>query len=200
MSLWGRGWLLIFVAAYLVSCANTDSRYLPPDPTADGLISTAMTQAPFAFRIELRPGWILKPPAHNSAWGVPPDCDVVSVDLDVPHAPDLLTIRAVPTGCASDREPLNGEDGSYVALDDARPYFARYPDIRQVDTALGHATVFSQHYTECSNGCRTKDEPVALVQLDDPTDPKYPALMVFSGVRVLDTDGLLGYLKLMDRP
>jgi hypothetical protein len=75
----------------------------------------------------------------------------------------------------------NGDHGVYRRLDDVGSAL----DVREVETGIGTATVFTQEYFECTNSCTTYLEPVAIIALDDPVTPEHRTLLV-RGIR----DGL----------
>ncbi|MGO3320230.1 MAG: hypothetical protein ACTIL0_06950 [Microbacterium gubbeenense] len=69
---------------------------------------------------------------------------------------------------------LNGHHGEYRTIDDvADPH-----DAEEISTSLGAATLFVQDYTECTNFCRDFEEPVAIIELDDPADAAHSSFVL----------------------
>lgn len=96
---------------------------------------------------------------------------------DLPDGWGRLVVEAVPTRCAEARSNAsigNGSHGVYRTLEDV----PAPEDVATVRTAVGEATVFTQEYYECTNSCERWQEPVAIVELDDPLDPAYPTLVL----------------------
>jgi hypothetical protein len=102
-----------------------------------------------------------------------------------------LRIEAVPTDCAlaGPIDPGDGEHGRYRTIDDV----ADPIDVEDVDTALGPAVLFAQHYDDA-------EEALAIVTLDDPVDPNYPTLVIRSDDGDFGRDELRAMLATLDPP
>ncbi|HIY66066.1 MAG TPA: hypothetical protein H9830_07300 [Candidatus Agrococcus pullicola] len=87
-----------------------------------------------------------------------------------------LAIESYSTACelsGADRI-LNGRHGEYRTIDDVEDP----RDVEEVATDLGSAKLFVQEYTECTNYCRDFEEPVAIIELDEPADASHPSLVL----------------------
>lgn len=69
---------------------------------------------------------------------------------------------------------LNGHHGEYRTIDDVEDPHG----VEEISTSLGPATLFVQDYTECTNYCRDFEEPVAIIELDDPVDASHPSFVL----------------------
>jgi len=69
---------------------------------------------------------------------------------------------------------LNGHHGEYRTIDDV----ADPRGVEDVATDLGPAKLFEQEYTECTNYCREFEEPVAIVELDDPAAASHSSIVL----------------------
>ncbi|TVL90355.1 hypothetical protein CD790_22955 [Streptomyces sp. SAJ15] len=134
------------------------------------------------FRIALPAGFRIEdgfsPPA---APGTPAACRKApwrAMDGDTPH----LSWFSVPTDCEIDAQanlsPANGQHPRYRTVADIPPAVDR--TARTVRTPLGPARVFTQRYTRCTQTCDHFDEPLAVITLDQPADPRHPALVFTS--------------------
>lgn len=111
-----------------------------------------------------------------------------------------LAIESYSTACelAESDRILNGHHGEYRTIDDVEDP----RDIEEVATDLGPATLFVQEYTECTNYCRDFEEPVAIIELDEPVDPAYPSIVLQAYKGDISRDGLrevLTTLRALDR-
>ncbi|KUJ67003.1 hypothetical protein ACZ90_31805 [Streptomyces albus subsp. albus] len=97
---------------------------------------------------------------------------------------------SLSTSCQVDaevnRKPINGRHPSYRTTADIPAEVNK--SARTVRTALGPARVFTQEYTMCTQECRTYDEPFAVITLDKPADPRYPALVFTSQDGISESD------------
>lgn len=87
-----------------------------------------------------------------------------------------LAVESYATECelsGADRI-LNGHHGEYRTIDDV----VDPRDVEVVATSLGPATLFVQDYTECTNFCRDFEEPVAIIELDDPADASHSSFVL----------------------
>ncbi|MGO2096622.1 MAG: hypothetical protein ACTH2J_05555 [Candidatus Microbacterium stercoravium] len=111
-----------------------------------------------------------------------------------------LAIESYSTACelAESDRILNGHHGEYRTIDDVEDPRG----IEEVATDLGPATLFVQEYTECTNYCRDFEEPVAIIELDEPVDPAYPSIVLQAYKGDISRDGLrevLTTLRALDR-
>jgi hypothetical protein len=116
------------------------------------------------------------------------------------HDLGRLELELVPADCelpGKDKQRiLNGRHGVYRSIDDVPEPL----DVARLGTELGPATVFTQKYVECTNGCNTFFEPVAIVKLDHPVDPDYPVLVLRGDGEDLSRDDLNLVLASVSRP
>jgi hypothetical protein len=156
----------------------------PPSPAAPTVASVG---PPVAFHVRLDADQTL------SLRTPPADCP--GLDGGVRLGPGRhLSFFAYSTSCDPDTSrPGNGHHGVYrTAADipaDRRAGAVTFP------TALGEATAFLQPYYECTNSCRDYTEPVAVITLDHPSDPAYPALVVCGDKGSVDLGQLTTLLK-----
>jgi hypothetical protein len=106
-----------------------------------------------------------------------------------------VRLSAYATSCAAtdNARPGNGRHGVYRSAADVPA--DRLASSVRVHTALGDAVVFTQPYYECTNSCRDYTEPVAVIVLDHPRDPGYPALVVCSEKGTIGLDQLQTVLR-----
>ncbi len=117
-------------------------------------------------------------------------------DALVRLAPDrFVRLSAFAAGCtvADNGRPGNGRHGVYRTTADVPA--DRLAAASTVHTALGDAVVFIQPYYECTNSCRFYTEPVAVITLDHPRDPAYPALMAYSEKGTVGFDDLKAVVR-----
>jgi hypothetical protein len=106
-----------------------------------------------------------------------------------------LRLSAFAASCdaSGNSNPGNGRHGVYRSVADVPA--DRLATSVKVHTALGDAVVFTQPYYECTNSCHNYTEPVAVIALDHPPDPAYPALMVYSERGTIGLDQLETVLR-----
>ncbi len=193
---------LLGVAALLFSGCRGDSGghidYAPPSPSATDLVISRLDRSPLAFAIKARPGDGLEPGGSLSTTSDGRTCIVAKAIFRTAGKDNLLGFEAVPEDCRIQQEPRNGQHGHYRTVDDVRAVNGNGIRSVRIDTALGPAEVFSQKYEECTNSCRTYNEPAAIISLTAPSDIKYPSLEVYGPHGIIDTAQLIGYLKLVD--
>ncbi len=106
-----------------------------------------------------------------------------------------LRLSAYAASCAGtdNAHPGNGRHGGYRSAADIPA--DRLSSSVKLHTALGDAVVFTQPYYECTNSCHNYTEPVAVITLDHPHDPRYPTLMAFSEKGSIGLDQLNAVLR-----
>jgi hypothetical protein len=157
------------VVALLAGCRGPGGE---PTPTPVGSPTVAPVDGPVRFHLQLGAGQTLfvRPAPSGGCPGF---------DGQVQLRPNgYLQLFAYATGCAAidNGRPGNGRHGVYRSTADIPA--DRLASATRTHTALGDATVFTQPYYECTNSCHNYTEPVALIVLDHPADPAYPALTV----------------------
>lgn len=110
-----------------------------------------------------------------------------------------IGLSAYAASCEPDTSrPGNGHHGAYRTTADI-PADRRSGAVT-FRTALGEATAFLQPYYECTNACRNYTEPVAVITLDHPTRPEYPALVAYGDKGSIGLEQLTTELKTRLRP
>lgn len=105
-----------------------------------------------------------------------------------------LTVEAFARECAVDRTLRNGRHGVYRSAADVRSPIAP----RTVRTQVGEALVFEQRYEEHTNFGSSWEEPVAVVTLDAPADPRFAAVVVRSDKAALSREELTGIVTSLE--
>jgi hypothetical protein len=149
----------------------------------------APVDGPLRFDVQLGAGQQLtvRPPQADGCPGY---------DAVVTLGPDrYVRLSAYAQGCpvTDNGRPGNGRHGVYRSAADVPA--DRLASSIKVHTALGDAVVFAQPYYECTNSCRDYTEPVAVITLDHPQDPRYPGLMVYSERGTIGLDQLATLLR-----
>jgi hypothetical protein len=145
-----------------------------PTPTPVGSPTLAAVDGPVPFHLQLGAGQVLTVrPAPSGG------CPGFDGQVQLGRA-GYLQLSAYATGCAAtdNGRPGNGRHGVYRSTADVPA--DRLASATRTHTALGDATVFTQPYYECTNSCHTYTEAVAVILLDHPADPAYPALTVYA--------------------
>jgi hypothetical protein len=106
-----------------------------------------------------------------------------------------VRLSAYAEGCdtTGNARPGNGRHGAYRSAADVPA--DRLASSVKVHTALGDAVVFTQPYYECTNSCHDYTEPVAVITLDHPDDPRYPTLVACSEKGTIGLDQLETVLR-----
>jgi hypothetical protein len=106
-----------------------------------------------------------------------------------------MRLTAYAAGCdvGGNARPGNGRHGVYRSTADVPA--DRLASSVKVHTSLGDAVIFTQPYYECTNSCRNYTEPVAVVTLEHPADPRYPTLMACSEKGTIGPDQLETVLR-----
>jgi hypothetical protein len=101
-----------------------------------------------------------------------------------------VRLVAYATTCAAgdNARPGNGRHGVYRTTADIPP--DRSADAIGVDAPLGYTKAFWQPYYECTNSCKNYTEPVAVIELTNPTDPAFLTLTAYSGKGSVGLDEL----------
>jgi hypothetical protein len=182
---------LLAVAGLLAGCHSGTVNPTPPpgSPTPSGSPTTAPVDRPIGFHLQLGAGQSLKvePPQDDGCPGV---------EAFATLGPDrYLRLAAYAAGCdaTSNSRPGNGRHGVYRTTSDIPT--DRLASATKVHTAIGDGVVFTQPYYECTNSCHDYTEPVALITLDHPVDPRYPGLMVYSEKGTIGLDQLAAVLR-----
>jgi hypothetical protein len=159
-----------------------------PVMTAPASPTVAAIDGPVRLHVQLAAGQLLTQTSPQ-----PSGCPGFDALMDL-GGRRSVRLSAYAAGCrSSDNGRVgNGRHGVYRSTVDI-PAERLAASVR-VHTALGDAVVFAQRYYECTNSCRDYTEPVAVLTLDRPADPAYPALMVCSERGTLDLDGLTAVL------
>jgi hypothetical protein len=178
---------LLLSAAGVVGCGDDDSSaddrpvvVVPGDGVA---LRTRELGAGLA--IDLPDSWRAEPVEAPVA----PGAECSSADGFLAFAGMFVSVSLPSRVCSTGErqpEPLNGNHGRYLAVDDA--YEPRTVAIR--DTAAGSVTTFDQDYSECTNECRTTVDRVALLALRAPPDPDRPTVMFVASSEELTADQL----------
>jgi hypothetical protein len=104
-----------------------------------------------------------------------------------------LSAYAASCDATGNTAPGNGRHGGYRSVADIPA--DRLASSIKVHTAIGDAVAFTQRYYECTNSCHNYTEPVAVITLDHPQDPGFPALMVYSERGTISLDQLEAVLR-----
>jgi len=186
------GTALVSVALVLLAggCFAVENRPAPrpvdsPSVAPVGGPSVAPVGGPVAFHVRLRAGQTLtmRSPA-------PDHCPGLDALLDL-GGRRTVRLVAYATACAVDdnARPGNGRHGVFRTAADIPP--ERRSDAIRLDAALGYANLFSQKYYECTNSCKDYTEPVAVIELANPTDPAFPTLTAYSDKGSADLNDLI---------
>lgn len=177
--------IAVLVVATAASAGCRTAAPTPPAPATSPTV--AVVARPVAFHVQLEAGQTLslRTPAASC-----PGLDGMVLLSPGKH----LSFFAYSTSCDPDTSrPGNGRHGVYRTTADIpadrRAGAVTFP------TALGPATAFLQLYYECTNSCHDYTEPVAVITLDHPSDPAYPALVVSADQGSLDLNELTNLLK-----
>jgi hypothetical protein len=117
-------------------------------------------------------------------------------DALVTLGPDRrVRLSSYTEGCDTrgNGRPGNGQHGVYRSTVDVPA--DRLASAVRMHTVLGDAVLFTQPYYECTNSCHNYTEPVAVITLDQPRDPKYPTLMAYSERGTIGLDQLETVLR-----
>ena len=167
------GTALVSVTLVLLAgaCVRVETRR-HPGPV--GSPTVAPVSGPVAFHVKLRAGQTLtmRSPA-------PDRCPGLDALLDLGGGRTVRLVAYATTCTVEDNErPGNGRHGVFRTAADIPP--DRRADAIRLDAPLGYTNVFSQKYYECTNSCKNYTEPVAVIELADPTDPAFPTLTAYS--------------------
>jgi hypothetical protein len=159
------------VVPLLAGCRGS---HVDPTPTPVGSPTVAPVDGPVRFHLQLDAGQTLTVRPAPSG-GCPGFDGQVQLGRE-----GYLQLSAYATACAAtgNGRPGNGRHGVYRSAADIPA--DRLASATRTHTALGDATVFTQQYYECTNSCHNYTEAVAVILLDHPTDPAYPALTVYA--------------------
>lgn len=158
----------VVMAALVSACfggAGTDERPLELSTTVD---------LGDGFSIGLPDGWELR-----EQFGEPSDRtdDCVVRESRVGSDTDTMQIILVGAACSSDTDGRgNGESANFSSADQ----LVGGEDLETLATDLGPLTVATVGYYECTNECQDWTPSVGVIELAEPTDPAYPALMIIN--------------------
>lgn len=152
----------------------------------------AAVGAPVAFHVRLDAN-------QTFSLRTPGSCPGLDGSIQLgPQRRILLSAYAASCDARDTGRPGNGRHGTYRSTADI-PADRRAGAVT-FRTALGEATAFSQPYYECTNSCRDYTETVAVITLDHPSDPAYPALVAYADKGLVDRDELTTVLKTQLQP
>lgn len=110
-----------------------------------------------------------------------------------------LTVEAFARECTGGDSRgglLNGHHGVYRSPADVEDPI----DPLSIRTPVGEALVFEQRYEEHTNFGSEWDEPVAIVTLDAPADPRFPTVVLRSDKAALSREQLIAIVTSLDQP
>jgi hypothetical protein len=179
------------VVAALTAIAAAGCRADTPEPATSPTVD-AVT-APVAFHVQLHAGQTLTLASPYAG------CPGLSGTIRLSSERSVI-LSAYATSCSSGdtARPGNGRHGTYRTVadipSDRRAGAVTFP------TPLGEATAFNQPYFECTNSCHNYTEPVAVITLDHPSDPAYPALVAYGDKGQVNLDQLTTIVKTQLEP
>lgn len=152
----------------LLSACSSDDAVSASDSTT--LVSTPVGAG---WTLELPEDWVV-----NGRFGEPtqaePGCVIDRISISNGIANTL--VMRVGSGCSA--SAIGRGNGRLPTLGSAAQLLDGGTDVVSSDTPLGSLTLATVDYFECDSECTSYEPEVALIELEQPSDPTFPAIAI----------------------